>query len=107
MLLSNVTAHGSACSVLLSLKIPVLPDPKSPLAIYPVDSRSMTCPEPVPYPSGEPKEVLALPLLVDAFVKAARVADDQDLDKRPFKGDLHFLASTFANISTVGAPQEA
>ena len=104
MLLSNVTAHGSACTVLLSLKISVLPDPKSPLKVFPVDSRSMTCPAPVPYPSGDPKEVLALPLLVDAFVKAARVANDQDLEKRPFKGDLHFLASTFANISTVRTP---
>ncbi|KAI1793475.1 hypothetical protein LXA43DRAFT_971824 [Ganoderma leucocontextum] len=101
MLLSNVTAHGSACTVLLSLKIPALPDPRSPLKVFPVDSRSMTCPAPVPYPSGEPKEVLALPLLVDAFVKAVRVADDQDPDRRPFKGDLHFLASTFANISTI------
>ncbi|RPD64167.1 DUF383-domain-containing protein [Lentinus tigrinus ALCF2SS1-7] len=103
MLLSNVTASSSACSVLLNLKIPVLPDSRSPMKIYPVDSRSGTCPAPVPYPQGEPKEVHALPLLVDAFVKAARVADDKDLDKRPFKGDLHFLASVFANISTTPA----
>ncbi len=101
MLLSNVTASANACTVLLSLKIPVLPDPKSPLKVFPVDSRSGTCPAPVPYPAGEPKEVLALPLLVDAFVKAARVTDDQDLSKRPFKGDLHFLSSVFANLSTV------
>ena len=101
MLLSNVTAHGSACTALLSLKIPVLPDPKSPIKVFPVDSRCMTCPAPVPYPPGEPKEVLALPLLVDAFVKAAAVTEDRE--KRLFKGDLHFLASVFANVSTVGA----
>ncbi|KAI0695330.1 hypothetical protein C8T65DRAFT_46549 [Cerioporus squamosus] len=100
MLLSNVTASSSACSVLLNLKIAVLPDPKSPTKVFPVDSRSGTCPAPVPYPEGEPKEVLALPLLVDAFVKAARVTDEKDISKRPFKGDLHFLASVFANIST-------
>ena len=101
MLLSNLTASAAACTVLLSLKIPVLPDPKSPLKLFPVDSRSGTCPAPVPYPAGEPKEVPSLPLLVDAFVKAARVTDDQDLSKRPFKGDLHFLASVFANLTTV------
>ena len=101
MLLSNVTASSTACSVLLNLKVPVLPDSKSPMKVFPVDSRSGTCPAPVPYPQGEPKEVLALPLLVDAFVKAARVTDDQDLDKGPFKADLHFLASVFANTSTV------
>ena len=83
MLLSNVTAHGSACTVLLSLKISVLPDPKSPLKVFPVDSRSMTCPAPVPYPSGDPKEVLALPLLVDAFVKVQQAIRVVEGGKRP------------------------
>ena len=101
MLLSNVTAHGSACTALLSLKIPVLPDPKSPIKVFPVDSRSMTFPAPVPYPSGEPKEIPSFPVLVDAFVKAAAVTEDRE--KRLFKGDLHFLASVFANVSTVNA----
>ncbi len=101
MLLSNVTASASACSVLLNLKIAVLPDPKSPMKVFPVDSRSGTCPAPVPYPEGDPKEVLALPLLLDAFVKAAPITEETDLAKRPFKGDLHFLASVFANLSTV------
>ena len=101
MLLSNVTASASACSVLLSLKVSVLPDPKSPMKVFPVDSRSGTCPAPVPYPPGDPKEVDALPLLLDAFVKAARVTDDKDPSKHQFKGDLHFLASVFANLSTV------
>ncbi|TFK88418.1 DUF383-domain-containing protein [Polyporus arcularius HHB13444] len=103
MLLSNVTASASACSVLLNLKIAVLPDPKSPMKVFPVDSRSGTCPAPVPYPEGDPKEVLALPLLLDAFVKAAPITEDTDLAKRPFKGDLHFLASVFANLSTTHA----
>lgn len=101
MLLSNVTAAGSACTTLLSLKVSVLPDPKSPMKVFPVDSRSGSCPAPVPYPAGEPKEVLALPLLLDAFVKAARVTDDPDPSKHQFKGQLHFLASVFANMSSV------
>ncbi|KAI0743814.1 hypothetical protein C8Q80DRAFT_1272453 [Daedaleopsis nitida] len=101
MLLSNVTAATSACTMLLSLKVSVLPDPKSPMKVFPVDSRSGTCPAPVPYPTGEPKEVLALPLLLDAFVKAARVTDELDPSKHQFKGQLHFLASVFANLSAV------
>ncbi|KAH9940891.1 DUF383-domain-containing protein [Epithele typhae] len=99
MLLSNLTASASACSVLLNLTIPILPDPKSPLGVFPVDSRSGTCGAPVPYPAGEPKEVLALPLLVDIFVKAALVSSDTDREQRPFKGEMHFLASVFANLS--------
>ena len=102
MLLSNVTASTSACAALLNLKISVLPDVNSPLGIFPVDSRSGTCSQPVPYPDGEPKDVLAFPLLIDAFVKAARVTDGEDREKRLFKGDLHFLASVFANLTTVG-----
>lgn len=69
---------------------------------YPTNSRSGTSPAPVPYPQGEPQERLALPLLVDAFVQASATDPSGDLSKRPRKGDLHFLASVFANITTVG-----
>ncbi|KAI9067968.1 DUF383-domain-containing protein [Trametes sanguinea] len=102
MLLSNLSAASSVCTALLSLKVPLLPDPKSPMGWFPVDSRCGTCPAPVPYPPGEPREALALPMLVDAFVRAAPAVENQELDKRPHKGDLHFLASVFANLSTVG-----
>ncbi|KAH9893547.1 DUF383-domain-containing protein [Cubamyces lactineus] len=103
MLLSNLSAASSVCTALLSLKVPILPDDRSPMKWFPVDSRCGTCPAPVPYPSGEPKEVLALPLLIDAFVKAAPGVENQDLAKRTHKGELHFLSSVFANLSTVPA----
>ncbi|CDO69660.1 hypothetical protein BN946_scf184851.g48 [Trametes cinnabarina] len=103
MLLSNLSAASSVCTALLSLKVPLLPDSKSPTGWFPVDSRCGTCPAPVPYPSEEPMEALALPMLVDAFVRAAPGVENQELDKRPYKGDLHFLASVFANLSTTPA----
>ncbi|KAI8985535.1 DUF383-domain-containing protein [Trametes punicea] len=103
MLLSNLSAASSVCTALLSLKVSLLPDPKSPMRWFPVDSRCGTCPAPVPYPPGEPKEVLALPLLIDTFVKAAPSVENQDLDKRAHKGELHFLASVCANLSTIPA----
>ena len=43
-----------------------------------------------------------MPLLVDAFVQGAVVDENQKLDERKRKGELHFLASVFANITTVG-----
>lgn len=55
----------------------------------------------MPYPQGDPQEVLALPLLVEAFVQGASLDDEQDPGKRLRKGNLHFLASVFANISVV------
>ncbi|KAI6001225.1 hypothetical protein EDD15DRAFT_2385862 [Pisolithus albus] len=63
-------------------------------------SRSGTCPAPVPYPSGEQHEILALPLLIDAFVQGATLDQSGDKSNRARKGDLHFLSSAFANIST-------
>lgn len=101
MLLSNITSSAAACSTLLSMNISVLPDPKSPTSFYPVDSRSSTCPAPVPYPSGEPRQIPALPLLLDAFLQAARVEETEDKSKHKRKAELHFLSSVFANVSTV------
>ncbi|KAF7430494.1 hypothetical protein PC9H_006202 [Pleurotus ostreatus] len=93
MLLSNLTASSGPCSTLLSLSVPMI-------GPYPTNSRSGTSPAPLPYPQGEPQERLALPLLVDAFVQASATDPSGDLSKRPRKGDLHFLASVFANITT-------
>lgn len=99
MILSNITSTTSTANALLSLKVSILPDPKVSTGYYPTQSRSGTSLVPVPYPSGDPEEVLALPLLVDAFVQGATVDEEQDPDKRPRKASLHFLASVFANIS--------
>ncbi|KIJ65194.1 hypothetical protein HYDPIDRAFT_181518 [Hydnomerulius pinastri MD-312] len=100
MLLSNVTSSSSTCAALLNLKISVIPTvPTSSLvSFYPTQSRSGTCSAPVPYPSTEPQEVLALPLLVEAFVQGATASDDKS--QRTRKGELHFLSSVFANISS-------
>ena len=43
-----------------------------------------------------------MPLLVDAFVQGALIDENQKLNERKRKGELHFLASVFANITTVG-----
>ncbi|EIW59819.1 DUF383-domain-containing protein [Trametes versicolor FP-101664 SS1] len=106
MLLSNLSATASVCVALLSLKVSLLPDPNSPIKWFPVDSRCGTCPAPVPYPSAEPKEVPALPLLIDAFVRAAPGVEIADRAKRAYRGELHFLASVFANMSTIPAGRD-
>ncbi|KAH9943846.1 DUF383-domain-containing protein [Amylocystis lapponica] len=103
MLLSNLTGSAATCATLLSMTVSIFPDPKSFTLYFPVQSRSGTCPAPVPYPSGEPRDIIALPLLIDAFMQGAAVDDAQDKDKRPRKADLHFLSSVFANISVIPA----
>lgn len=103
MLLSNITSSPAACSAILSFNVSILPDPKSPTSYYPVDSRAGTCPAPVPYPSEEPKSIPALPLLLDAFLQAARVEDTEDKSKHKRKAELHFLSSVFANVSRVSS----
>ncbi|KZV68777.1 DUF383-domain-containing protein [Peniophora sp. CONT] len=100
MMLSNLTSSHAVCSTLLSLKIKVIPDEKNPGAFYPTQSRASSCPAPVPYPSGDEIEVRALPLLVEAFVDATKqVAGEGGAMEKSRKGDLHFLASVFANLS--------
>jgi hypothetical protein len=98
MLLSNLSVSASVTSTMVSMKISIIPDHKDPDGFYPVQSRSGTSPLP---PSGGSQDVLAMPLLVDAFVLGALVVENQNLDQRKRKGELHFLASVFANISTV------
>lgn len=101
MILSNITSASSTCATLLSTKVAVHPDSKLSTKYFPVQSRCGTCPAPVPYPSGEPQELPALPLLIDAFVQGAGVDDEQDPEKKPRKANLHFLASVFANVTIV------
>lgn len=104
MMLSNLTYSHAVCSTLLSLKIKVIPDSKNPGAFYPTQSRAASCAAPVPYPSGEEVEVRAMPLLVEAFVDATKtIAGEDGKTEKTRKGDLHFLASVFANLSAVSA----
>ncbi|PPQ70659.1 hypothetical protein CVT24_000667 [Panaeolus cyanescens] len=98
MLLSNLTSSSPACSVLLSMKVSVIPDTRLANGVYTTDSRCGSCPEPVPYPKGETQEVMALPLLLDAFVQGASVHETEDLSKRTRKAELNFLANVFANM---------
>jgi hypothetical protein len=101
MLLSNLTTSSGPCTALLALQIPVLQTPSSASPFYPTQSRAGSCAPPVPYPTGTEINVRALPLLIDAFVQGANVDPGLPLDKRPRKSELHFLASVFANLSTV------
>ena len=102
MMLSNLTSSHAVCSALLSLKVKVIPDAKNPGAFYPTQSRAASCPAPVPYPSGEEVELRALPLLVEAFVGATKqVPGEGGTMEKARKGDLHFLASVFANMTAV------
>ncbi|PPQ97870.1 hypothetical protein CVT26_013039 [Gymnopilus dilepis] len=99
MLLSNLTASSAACSIVLNMKVEVIPDDRLSNSVYPVDSRCGSCPAPVPYPKADAKELPALPLLIEAFVEGAQVVLTEDLSKRTRKSELHFLASVFANIT--------
>lgn len=101
MLLSNLTTSASTCAALLSMKISVIADKSSSVSIYPTQSRSGTCAAPVPYPAGDELKVDALPLLLDAFVRGANAELIVEKEKRGQKGELHFLSSVFANLSTV------
>jgi hypothetical protein len=101
MLLSNLTAASTACSILLTLKIAIIPDDRLSNSLYPIESRCGSCPAPVPYPSGDSREALVLPMLIDAFVEGAQMVETGDLSKRTRKAELHFLASVFANMTVV------
>ncbi|KAE9390438.1 DUF383-domain-containing protein [Gymnopus androsaceus JB14] len=106
MLLSNLTASAGACSIVIAMKVKVITSPKVSNGFYATECRSGTCPDPVPYPQGEERNVLALPLLLDAFVQGANVEEINDLSKRPRKGSLHFLASVFANLASSSAGRD-
>ncbi|THH00629.1 hypothetical protein EW026_g1922 [Hermanssonia centrifuga] len=101
MLLSNLTSSAATCATVLSMKVQIFSYPESPSKYLPVQSRSGTCPAPIPYPEGEPTEVSALPLLIEAFVQGASVDEEDDPGKRLRKGNLNFLSSVFANISII------
>jgi len=103
MLLSNITKTPTAASRLTKIRIPVYYSPR----IYPPLSRSATASWPDNLPSDLPKEVISLPLLVDAFVQGASAntpgASESATQHTPNarEGSLHFLASVFANITNI------
>lgn len=95
MVLSNVTVNSNAIQTLLALRIQLDNG-------HPVASRAATAPT-QPSTTTTPvqsREESAIVLLVDAFVDAAVVPGNSKEDRKR-KGDLHFLASVFANITVV------
>lgn len=100
MILSNLTAHPAPCNTILDMKIPVVADSSIPGGFYPTNSRCATSPTPPLPAKPATQEVPALPLLLDAFVQGA--SEDPDASTKR-KAPLHFLASVFANLSTVSA----
>ena len=101
MLLSNLSGSATACAIVISMKIEIIRGEHLPNKFYPVQSRCGTCIAPDPYPKDKAETILALPLLIDAFIQGSAVAHDNDPTKRPRKAELHFLASVFANLASV------
>ncbi|CAE6349961.1 unnamed protein product [Rhizoctonia solani] len=95
MVLSNMTVNHNVIQTLLSLKIQLENG-------HPVASRASTAPVPSSTGSVQTREESAIILLVDAFVDAATVPGESKEEKKR-KGDLHFLASVFANITVTSA----
>ncbi|OCF45537.1 cytoplasmic protein [Kwoniella heveanensis CBS 569] len=111
MLLSNLTSHASLIPTLANLTIPLVPLPKS--KVYPpyflpasASSSSTTHPdyrEPAFVPPNEEVgqtdaiDIEGIRALVQAFEDGASEGVKEGKGKR--KGECHFLASVFANIS--------
>jgi hypothetical protein len=113
MLLSNLTSHPSLLAPISTITIPVVPLPRS--KIYPpyylpasasssstrhADFRDRTLNQP-DGGVGQSDEVYieGLRALVQAFEDGAGEGVGKGTGKR--KGECHFLASVFANVSTV------
>ncbi|KAG9008649.1 hypothetical protein FRB94_013056 [Tulasnella sp. JGI-2019a] len=104
MLLSNLTAHSTPCNTLFSMTIHVSEHSTLPGGFYAVGSRCSTAPPPSIPADARKRELTALPLLLDAFVDGAATDMSLTQDKTPRrKAKLHFLASVFANFSTIPA----
>ncbi|KAF8738707.1 AICARFT/IMPCHase bienzyme, partial [Rhizoctonia solani] len=95
MVLSNMTVNPNVIQTLLSLKIQLENG-------HPIASRSSTAPVAPSTGSTQIREESAILLLVDAFVDAATLPGGSK-EERKRKGDLHFLASVFANITVAPA----
>ncbi|KAG8936422.1 hypothetical protein FRC02_002253 [Tulasnella sp. 418] len=104
MLLSNLTMNGQVCTTLIDLSVKVVQHPSIPGGYYTPGSRSATSPTPPTPDNYVEKEVKVLPLLLDAFVQAARdPTEDEKKAGRARKAKLHFLSSVFANVTTIPA----
>lgn len=97
MVLSNLSAFPAPSAALITLDIPLIHDAVLKPPYYAPYSRSGTSIAPDTLASLETINAKALPLLIDAFVDAAKVEGTE----RQRKGELNFLASVFANLSAV------
>jgi hypothetical protein len=97
MLLANLSASAAVSSLLTTLTIPVAPGANPEDGQLATLARCGSCIAPSPRLNTESQDVLALPLLIEAFVDGARPRTAGS----GRKGNLHFLASVFANISAV------
>src|SRR5271154_5929233 len=100
MLLSNLTSFAATCSALLCLNISVVVTSSKNRAYYIPQSRCGSSGPLSTIDTSEMVEIAALPLLLDAFSQYTRDPSETDQSKHR-KGDLHFLASVFANLTTV------
>jgi hypothetical protein len=98
MILANLSgATGPTVSTLVALTIPVASGANPEDGVLAILARCGSCPAPAPRVNTSSRDTLALPLLVDAFVDGARLRETGT----GRKGNLHFLASVFANLSAV------
>lgn len=117
MLLSNLTSHPSLLPAIVSLTIPIIPLPKSkhyPPYFLPSSASASSTTHPdyrdpeVSPPNAEAgqepeRQVEGIRALVQAFEDGAAEGVKEGSGKR--KGECHFLASVFANISMVSTSQ--
>ena len=101
MILSNLTMFPQPCANLITLEIPIVRDEKLSPPYYAHYSRSGTSIPPDTLSSIDTVNCRALPLLIEAFADSAKVEGQEKSNGR--KGDLHFLASVFANVSASNA----
>jgi hypothetical protein len=99
MLLSNITAYAGVCNTLIELSVPVINHPSIPGGVYAPLSRSGTSPKPDISPDAKELNIKAISLLLHSFVDSAAIPSNETRPLR--KGNLHFLASVFANVTTV------
>ena len=101
MLLSNLTAFPAPCNILSELSVPIILHSSIPGGYYTSASRSGTSLKPNVPPGVKETSISALPLLLHAFVDVVSAIGGKDNKGGLWKGNLHFLASVFSNITTV------
>ncbi|WWC72725.1 uncharacterized protein I206_106689 [Kwoniella pini CBS 10737] len=113
MLLSNLTSHPSLVSSLTNLSVPLVPLPKSkqyPPYFLPASASSSSTTHPdyrdpsylppnAEVDQSDEVEIDAIRALVQAFEDGASEGVKEGKKEAKRKGECHFLASVFANIS--------